>query len=388
MSHGSGGRVALIGGTVFGWNDDEPTPATVVIEGGRVSSIGGDPDLEGARVIDCTGLLVGPGLVDLHTHLFNGFGNIAIDVESAHYRRGVVAAVDAGSAGSATFAGFKSAIIDTAPIPVFVYLNASSIGLIDWRHGELLDPSVCHTDDTIAVARAFPREVRGVKVRLSRNAAGAEALDYLELAIQAAAGADIPVMVHIGDSAVSIDQIVDRLRPGDIVTHAFHGKPEGILADGRVRPSFRAARARGVLFDVGHGTTNLSYDIARRAIAEGFPPDLISSDLAARNLRTSAFDLPTVVSKLIALGMTTADAWRAASREPARVLGIDGAGYGRIEVGDVARIVIFRMETEADDLVDAAGEALAVRRLEPERVIDGATEFAAAPWNSEVRDAA
>jgi dihydroorotase len=176
----------------------------------------------------------------------------------------------------------------------------------------------------------------------------------------------------VGNTSCSLREIVALLRPGDIVTHVYTGNENGILGeDGRILPEIWEARERGVLFEIGHGRTQMNYDIARVALEAGFPPDLIGSDISKGNWQGPSFDLATVTSKLIALGMDADAAIAAMTSAPARVLGIEDEGFGRIRVGSPAKITVIDERSDFDDVPDAAGAALRVSRLDPLYTVDG-----------------
>src|SRR5436305_877845 len=139
--------------------------------------------------------------------------------------------------------------------------------------------------------------IRGVKVRLSRQQVGANAAVALATALETAAAARLPLMVHVGDTPIPLDDILRELRPGDVLTHCFHGREEGVLdAHGRVRAEARRAVERGVTFDVGHGVGSFSFAVARSALAQELKPGTISSDLHVYNLPGPVFDLATTMS--------------------------------------------------------------------------------------------
>jgi dihydroorotase len=186
-------------------------------------------------------------------------------------------------------------------------------------------------------------------------------------------------MVHIGETAEPLPAVLDHLRPGDIVAHCYTGKPHGILEGDHVLPAVRAARERGVLFDSAHGRSNLSFEVARRAIADGFLPDVLSSDTSARNWRGPVFDLLTSVSKLVALGAPFDECVRRATVVPARLLGLDTEGYGRLAVGGRADVTVVT-ETDEVTLPDAAGNSIVAPRLEPTLVLHAGAVVETVPW--------
>jgi dihydroorotase len=186
-------------------------------------------------------------------------------------------------------------------------------------------------------------------------------------------------MVHIGETDEPLPAVLDHLRAGDIVAHCYTGKPHGILDGDTVLPAVREARERGVLFDSAHGKSNLSFEVARRAIADGFLPDVLSSDTSARNWRGPVFDLLTSVSKLVALGAPFADCVRRATVAPAELLGLADEGYGRLAVRGPAHVTVVR-QTEEVELPDAAGNAIVAPRWEPTLVLHHGSPVEIAAW--------
>lgn len=363
--------LVLAGGTVVDPASGTRAEADIAISAGRISALA--PGLAagagGARIVDCAGAFVVPGLIDSHTHIFAHVSKVGAPPDEAHLRRGVVAATDAGTAGASTFAAFKRFVVDTSRMRILSFLNVSVLGLIDFRFGELINPLTLVAEDAIQVAKANPDIVRGFKIRLSTDVVGEEAsrcLDLLDASTAVGAEAGLPVMVHIGETPASLDAIVDRLRPGDVVAHCYTGKAQGILDEsGGVRESVRAARERGVTFECAHGKSNFSYLVARAAIEQGFLPDLVCSDTSYRNWNGPVFDLLTTMSKLVALGMSLDDVLERTTVAPARRLGLWDEGYGRLEVGGPARVSVFRQLDSADEVPDAAGGSMTLRRFEP-----------------------
>ena len=307
----------------------------VAIDGDRIAAVGTGLSADGARqVIDATGLIVTPGLVDLHTHSYWGVPPLGIEPDPHLLHRGVTTAVDAGSAGASTFPGFRRYVIDAVATRILAFLNLSQIGMAQDRGpaghvvGELEDLRWARVDRAIEVALAHPDVVVGIKVRLSRPIVGpdpAACLEALRRSREAADAIGKPVMVHIGSTAAPLDQLLLLMKPGDVITHAFHGGPEGVLDEnGRVRPSVRDAVERGVAFDVGHGAGGFSFAVARRALDQGLLPLTISSDLHAYNVAGSVYDLVTTASKFLHLGLSLGDVLSRITAGPARAIGLPG----------------------------------------------------------------
>jgi dihydroorotase len=259
------------------------------------------------------------------------------------------------------------------------FLNVSVLGLIDFRFGELLNPDTFVVDDALAVASGNPDVVRGFKIRLSEDVVGEHWESLLKKSVALAEQAGLPLMVHIGETAEPLPAVLDHLRAGDVVAHCYTGKPHGILDGERVQPAVLAARERGVLFDSAHGKSNLSFEVARRAIADGFLPDVVSSDTSARNWRGPVFDLLTSMSKLVALGAPFNECVRRATVAPARLLGLEGEGFGRLTVGGRADVTVVT-ETDEVALPDAAGGSIVAPRLEPTFVLHNGAVVETVPW--------
>ncbi|MGI8879563.1 MAG: hypothetical protein ACR2KJ_03430 [Jatrophihabitans sp.] len=368
----AGGAVIAADGTPAGVRD-------VAVTAGRITAIAADLPRGAGRVVDCSGALVLAGLIDVHSHVHDGVFDVAVPPDEGHLRRGVVAVNDAGSVGASGFPGFLRHTVATAGPRVVCFLNLSSVGLVNIHVSEYADPHAVDLDKAAGVAADHPDVVRGIKVRLSRSETGEQPLAILDQALQLGERTGLPLMAHVGATACGLDDILDRLRPGDIVTHSFHGKGEGLIQGGRVAASAWRAGERGVLFDVGHGTTQMSYAVARTAIAEGFLPDLIGSDLSRRNWMKPAYDLATIAAKMVALGMTREQVFGRVTVAAAEVLGLADEGYGRLTVGGPACITVL---AEADTVVlpDAAQDQLQVDRFEPLLTVNHGAVVPPSPW--------
>ena len=351
----------------------------VAIRDGRISEVSETVTGPATETIDCTGRIVLPGLVEGHTHIFQHVSKVGADPVEAHLRRGVVAAADAGTAGASTFAAFRKLVVEPSGMRILSFLNVSVLGLIDFRFGELMNPDTLVPEDALAVAKEHPDVVRGFKIRLSEDVVGDNWRELLDRSLAVGEEAGLPVMVHIGETSEPLDVLLPLLRAGDIVAHCYTGKPHNILEGGAVMPAVAEARARGVLFDSAHGKSNLSFDIAKVAIAEGFLPDIASSDTSARNWRGPVFDLLTSISKLVALGAPLDEVIKRATIDPARLLGIADEGYGSLETGTAAHVTVIE-EVSDQVLPDAAGNSIVAPRFEPVTVLHNGAPVELVPW--------
>ncbi len=323
-----------------------------------------------------------PGLVDAHTHVYAGATPLGVDPDVLAAGAGVTTWIDAGSAGAGNFAGLVQHVIERSPLTIRAFVNLSYVGLVpvghtELRFGELFDLRLADVPACVRTLEAFAPHVLGVKVRLGANSTGPHGMDALRAARAVGDATGLRLMVHIAEPPPLLDDALPYLHEGDVVAHCFTPGLMGILdRTGVLRESVRRARDRGVLFDVGHGNGSFSFDVARRALAQGFVPDLISSDLHAYNVDGPVFDLPTTITKFLALGLPLGEALRRATCDPGRLV---GPGVGTIAIGGRADLALLRIERGAVTLGDARGAlvehderlvvdatVLAGRRLRPD----------------------
>lgn len=351
----------------------------VAIADGRIAAVEPVIPTSGAEaVIDATATYVVPGLVDLHVHVYPGVADLSVEPDPTCLDRGATTVVDAGSSGANTFPGFRRWVIEPARGRILAYLNISATGQIDPFLGELHDLRFADPERAAAVALANPDVIVGFKVRLSEMLAGPNGLAGLDRAIEAGRATSLPVMAHIGGTPFPIEDALVRMRPGDIVTHAYTGwQPGAIISDaGRLVPAAREARERGVRFDVGHGAGSFTWPVAEAALADGFRPDTISSDLHRFNIASPVHDLATTLSKFLLLGLSIDDVVAMATTAPAASLGAAGRTLGTMAVGAEADVTVLRLEEGRFTLTDSAGTARDARqRLVPTAVVRAGRAF-------------
>jgi dihydroorotase len=312
----------------------------VAVHDGVVAAVEQRLEPDAAEVVDVSGKLVTPGLIDLHTHV--GPGYWGIDPDATAWHSGVTTWVDAGSAGAYTIDGLRR-VAAGARVRVPALLNISAVGLAG-RTGESRDLGHCDVALAVDTLQTHRDLLRGVKVRIDRDTVGDNGVEPLRRGLAAADRAGVPVMVHIGTTPPALDQVLDLLRPGDIVTHCA----SGIAAP--LGPAVRAAVERGVLLDVGHGSGGFAFDVLERQLDAGLRPHTISTDLHARSLLGPVFDLPTTMAKLLAAGLTLAEVVAATTEAPARALGLPG---GRLVPGAPADLAVFSVREEDFEVTDA-----------------------------------
>ena len=353
----------------------------IAFSGGMVAAVAGDiPSDRATEVVDAAGKLVTPGLIDAHVHIYEGVSHYGIDADATCLARGATTVVDAGSAGADTFAGFRKYVIETSATRILAHVNISSMGMLSQEIGELDDIKWASVPKALQTIERNRDLILGVKVRLTRHQLVGEnaGIKPLHLAREAADAAGLPIMVHPQEAwCDTIDDILAVMRDGDVLTHTYHGLSHGILDDnGKIRPAVRAARDRGVVFDVGHGQGSFVWDVCERALAQEFPPTTISSDLHKYNLNGPVFDLATTVSKFLRLGLTLDDALAKATATPARVVGMAGQ-IGTLAPGAHGDAVVLDFREGNFTFVDSAGDSRTGHlRLEPQAVIKAGTRVA------------
>jgi dihydroorotase len=334
---------------------------------GRVVEVGPALAPNGDRVIDVSGRLVVPGLIDQHAHCFIGASDLGARTDAVCASTGVTTFVDGGSAGAATFEGMREFVITRSRVRILAFLNISAIGLMYLKIGELNHLPYADPDAAAAVAREHRDLILGIKVRNQKEVVGDAGLEPLRRAIRAAELAGgLRVMIHVTNPPTPLDFILELLRPGDIVSHFLNGRGYGILDEsGRVRAAVREARQRGILFDVAHGRMHVNFPVARAAIEQGFYPDTISSDLTSGGAAGVVKDLPTTLSKFLNLGMPLEEVVRAATATPARIIGREGE-LGTLKPGAIADVAVFTLEEGDFEFRDSDGNTMRGRhRLTP-----------------------
>lgn len=345
----------------------------VAIAEGRIVRVGASLPAANARiVVAARGLYVTPGIVDIHVHVYAGTGmkaytgDLSVYPDGFSYRTGVTTMVDAGSSGWRNFADFKQRVIDRARTRVLAFVNIVADGMSPAGEN---DPATMNAVEAARVAKEHPGTVVGFKTA-HYSGAGWHSVDRV---LEAGRRAGLPVMVDFGYTTAERNLTVlleEKLRPGDIYTHCYSGHRQELLDNGKVNPAMVNGRKRGVLFDVGHGGGSFYWNVAVPAVRQGFRPDSISTDLHTGSMNSGMKDMPTTMSKMLALGIPLADVIAMSTWKPAQQ--INRPEFGHLSEGAMADVTVFRLEQGRFGLLDSAGARHETReRLRTELTIHG-----------------
>ncbi|MEO4001977.1 amidohydrolase/deacetylase family metallohydrolase [Mesorhizobium sp. CAU 1732] len=335
----------LKGGRVLDERNGVDAVMDLAIGAGRIAAAGRDLPAGKGAVVDVSGTIVAPGLIDIHTHVYHKATSLSVDPGFIARRSATTTLVDAGSAGAGNYDGFRDYVMAHSPYRIFAFLNISFPGIFGFDKGISIGEATLRemlpVDRCIATIEANRDRIVGVKVRIGGPVTGKLGLGALELALEAADAVGLPLMTHIGTAPPSYEDVVSMLRPGDILTHCFRPEPNSALgANGKIMRAVRDARERGVLFDIAHGMGAFGYETVEAALGDGFPPDLISSDVHVIAVEGPGYDLLHTMSKLLNCGLSLPDIIGMSTSRPA--LAIRRPDLGHLGIGAPADITVLR----------------------------------------------
>lgn len=350
--------ILLKGGHLIDPKNDISGVRDVAILDGKVAAVDESiPASKGFKVIDCAGLYITPGVIDLHVHVFAGTnetssyaGDNSLYPDGYTFRVGVTTVVDAGCAGWRNFEVFKETVIDRSKTRILALANIVGHGMRGGKYEQQLDDM--QAGPTADLAKKFPETVVGIK---TAHYGGPE-WQPVEEAVKAGDAADIPVMVDFGSNLPErpIETLLgEKLRPGDIYTHCFAGNRRELLPDGTPNPGLFEGRKRGVFFDVGHGGGSFKWSVAAKCLEAGFPPDSISTDLHVGSMNAGMQSQLNTMSKFLALGQSLEDVIRESTWNPAREIKREELGH--LSVGAIADVSVFGLRTGDFGFVDSFG---------------------------------
>ena len=351
------------GGTVLNPASGIRQELDVAVKDGRIAALEAKLSrAQAKRVIEVPGCYVTPGLIDFHVHSFWGVNPYGCELDALCMSTGVTTAIDAGSSGPINFKGFQKLVYEPSKTRMIAFIALAQHGVLN-DPGELEDLRFADPNAAAATVGESPDVGVGIKVRLHKKGVGQNGREALRLAIRAGEASKSPVMVHVGNTVISMSEIADTLRRGDVITHCYTPqKPSIIDEQGKLLPEVRKAKERGVIFDVGHAGGHFDFNLVRRAMGEGIVPDIISSDLHGR-LSQPGFgvvgDLLTTLTKFLPLGLTFDEIIARCTTNPARVIGWQDR-IGTLEVGREADIAVLQLVNEPTKLRDSVGGEMTV----------------------------
>ena len=330
---------------------------TVAVRGDRIVAVGADVAGPARLSLDFPDAVLLPGLIDLHAHPAREGSIFGVDPDRDILPQGVTTVLSQGDAGAWDWPSFRESTIQTSLTRVRLAINLSARGEVSsqgcFANLEDIDINAC----VRAIEQDCGGHIWGIAVNVSHHACAAtDPREVMRRALIVAEQTGRPLLYGMRrTSDWSFAEQMKLLRPGDVVTYCFRREPHCIIENGRVHPAICNARAKGVLFDVGHGTASFDFPTAEAALADGFPPDTISTDLQARHRgQTPPHTLPRVMAKLRAAGMAEADVFAAVTARPASILGLAGE-VGVLAPGACADLTVLRWNEHAAPLVDAHG---------------------------------
>jgi len=322
-------------------------------------------------VIDASGMIVTPGLVDIHVHCCYGIAHLAIDPELICLAKGTTTVLDTGSTGELNFMGFRKYVIEKTRTRIFALLNIESLGMIEYSKPDQKWPSLImgrdemfiNIEGTLDVVKRNRDVILGIKW-------AHHGVEGVKLARKAADQAGCLLMAENHHQP----ETLKYMKKGDIITHLYHGikieQHDGLLnEDGKVQPEFFDAVKRGVIMDVGHGAASFRWPVAEKGIEQGIRPDTISTDLHVGSFNGPVYDMPTTMSKFLHLGLSLEDVIRASTTRPAEVLGKQGV-IGTLKEGACGDVTVMKLIEGKFPLFDVKGEGrICKQRLIAMRVI-------------------
>jgi dihydroorotase len=333
---------------------------------GRVAAVEADiSPAAAAEVVDVTGKLVAPGLIDLHGHFAHRIYPYRADPDSYCLAVGVTTAVDAGSVGWANFQGFRDYVIRRVDTRMYAFVHLSTLGLTTLTTmgiPDLEDFRWARAEEAIRCIRENREMVLGVKVRLSpTGTTAANAVPAMEMARRVADETDSKMMVHVMESPLPLDQVFGYLKPGDIATHILHGDVHNVLDEtGRVRQHVREAQQRGVVFDTAGAMRHCSISVSRAVIEQGLLPDTISTDRNQPRHGSVNYDLLEQMTIFLELGVPLDEVVKMVTANASAAIGRDE--LGTLRPGSIGDAAVLELEEGDFGFEDGLGNSLRASR--------------------------
>lgn len=345
-------------------------PLEVGIQSGKIVLISSVINEPSRSVISAKETIISAGWIDSHVHCYEKMDLYYDFPDEIGIKKGVTTVIDAGTAGEKNIGDFYQ-LAQQAKTNVFALMNISEDGIV--HQEELADLSKINQEKNLARLAQFPKFIVGIKARMSKTVVGDNGILPLKLAKELQKKAKgIPLMVHIGSAPPTLDEVLSLLESGDIVTHCYNGKPNGIMdKNEKVKPFVLDAYSRGILFDIGHGTDSFNFKVGKKSVQENFLCQTISTDIYHRNRENGpVFDLATTMEKALYLGISLENILKMVTENPAKNFHLTTKGV--LEVGKDADLTLFKIKNKEKYLINSNGnEAIVSKEIQPTMTIVG-----------------
>lgn len=351
-------------------------PCDVAFRNGKITEVASVIEVKNQIVIDITGKYLSPGWIDAHVHCYEKM-NLYYDYpDEVGVSQGVTTIIDAGTTGARNIRDFY-ALSKKVKTNVYALLNISNCGIVE--QDELADLTKIQVDLVQQVVQELPDFIRGFKARMSKTVIGENGITPLKRAKQIQKeNNDLPLMVHIGSAPPTLAEILQVLEPGDVMTHCFNGKSNGILNQetDQIKGFVVEAYNRGIVFDIGHGTDSFNFHVAEKALESGIKARTISTDIYIRNrVNGPVYNLATTMEKLHVVGYPWEEIIEKVTSAPANAFHL--AQKGQLSAGFDADITIFQFLEEPKVLIDSNGETRTTSiQIQPVKTIIGGNIYA------------
>ena len=334
----------------------------IYVKNGRIVEFQGE--FEAVRTIDASGLYVVPGLIDSHVHVFNKGCDLGIPADIVMLPYGVTTVGEGGSCGVSNYRSFIE-MMRGSRVRHKMLINVSPEGLITFQHPEIICPEKWDFDSFYKAFDLDKNEIMGLKLRLSDEVVGSKGIEILKASLNLAEKLNTRLVVHVTATTIPQEEVLNLLRKDDIYCHVYQGFDETILdKDGKVKKAAYEAQKRGVIMDAASGKNNFSFEVAKKAIEEGFYPDVICSDVSSMNYLAEyvGTGLPYIMSKFLALGMDFKEIIKRVTENPAKVMKMENEA-GSLSVGSIADIAIIDIKDTDVNFIDAHRNPLKGNKL-------------------------
>jgi len=349
--------ILIKGGTVIDPSQNLHAVMDVAVKDGKVIEV--LPEIPAGRarkIISAKEKIVTPGLIDVHVHVFDGATLGGVNADRTCLAHGVTTVVDGGSCGYPSIAGFRKYVVDTSATRIYALVDIGALGTLVGVTDTLKNLDWVNPKLAAKAAEENKPVVVGIKARLSKEIVGSDDLEIVKRAREAATISNLPMMLHIGNTPSPLKDIFPMMREGDIITHCYTPRAHGIVDEnGKILPEVIEARQRGIRFDIGHGTSHFGFDLAESCLQQDFPPDTISTDLAAFSINGATRDFITVLSKFLLLKMSLDKVIEIATVNASKAFNL-GVQLGTLKPGSVADVSVLEMASGSFDLVDTLGK--------------------------------